>query len=146
MKRYRIHNIEVKIYETHSLMRKALSRIGYKKEYAEAMVIPIEEYKKVKGKIYKTPLVAEMYLHKGLDVMVIAHECLHAATSIIRRNKKSLNLGTEIYVNEERLAYTQSLIFQEILKVFFPKKLMNFDFGDIEQLANYGAKKFRRSI
>lgn len=142
MKKLLIENIEVKIYDDKSKMYRALSRLGYT-DRPEAMVVPIQHYKHNNGKFYLQPLVAEMYLHKGVDVMVLAHECLHAATSILRRNKKSLNLGTNITVNEERLAYTQSMVFEEILKHFFPKKLLgrNLKDYDIESLAKLSNKK-----
>lgn len=142
MKKLLVENIEVKIYDSKKLMHRALSRLGYKKECAEAMVIPIRHFKTVKGKMYLQPLVAEMYIHRGIDVMILAHECLHAATSIIRRSRKSLNLGTNITVNEERLAYTQSMVFEEILKEFFPKKLLGYNLKeyDIEDLAKRSNK------
>ena len=136
MKKITVANIEVRIYNTKELMHKALKSKGYVfSKYCEACVCPAEIYKLKDNNWYLQPKVAEMYLHRETDVVAITHECLHAATSILRRKRKSLKLKSSIDVNEERLAYTQGLILVTILKEFYPKKLRNWDFSNIELLS-----------
>lgn len=151
MKKITIANIEVRIYNTRELMHKALRNKGYTcSKDCEACVCPAEIYKLREDNWYLQPKVAEMYLHRETDIVAIAHECLHAATSILRRNRKSLKLKSSIDVNEERLAYTQGLILVTILQKFFPKKLRKWDFSNIEQLAKQSNEatrfKGRRSV
>lgn len=144
MKLIKTNHIDVKIYENKAAMRRAIRRIGFKADYTEAMVIPVEAYSFKNGKEEKLPTCAEMYLHKNVSMPVLVHETLHAATVTIRKNGKSLDLGLAIRRNEERLAYTQTDILQTVLKHFFPKKNSDYNLSDIEWWAKNSVKESRK--
>lgn len=136
------NGIEVKIYKTKSYMRKAIRRIGYNCSKTEAMVIPCTVYAFENGKQVRKPIYGEMYIHENAAMPILVHETLHAATTVIRKTRKrSLNLGSGIRREEERLAYTQTAILQDILKIFFPLKNSNHDLGDIEWWVNGSIKE-----
>lgn len=143
MRIIKTNTVEVRIYKTKKSMRRAIRGIGYYCDHTESMVIPIEVYNCGKGKepkskldaknkCVKMPITSEMYIHEKAALPILVHETLHAATTAIRRSKHSLDLGRNINSREERLAYTQTAILQDILKVFFPKKNSNHDLKDIE--------------
>jgi hypothetical protein len=140
MKLIQTNDIEVKVYNTKSLMRRAIRRLGYECGHTESMVIPVEVYNFRNGVEKKMPMCAEMYLHKNVSLPVLVHETLHAATSVLRSKRKNLDLGSKITKNEERLAYMQTSILQDILKEFFPKSNSNYDLSDLEFWVNGSVK------
>lgn len=142
MIRFVTNKVDVKIYETKSAMRRAVRNIGYNCDHTESMVIPIiAAYSFKDGVETKLDLVAEMYLHKKISLPVLVHETLHAATSVLRKKEKKLNLSSRITYKEELLAYTQTAILQDILKKFFPKKNSNYNFKSVHQLAVNSSRK-----
>jgi hypothetical protein len=141
---FNTNTVEVKIYSSKKAMRRAIRRIGFDGSNAEAMVIPCTAYKYVNGKSVNLPLSSELYIHKKATMPVLVHETLHAATSMLRDKKKNINLGRNISVVEERLAYTQTAILQDILKFFFPKTNSKYDLEDIELWAKASLKKRKK--
>jgi hypothetical protein len=134
MRLIKTNTVEVKIYRTKSSMRRAIRRIGYNCDHTEAMVIPCQVYdcKEKDSDCVKAPICAELYIHEKASLPVLVHETLHASTTVLRERKKSLDLGKHINSREERLAYTQTSILQDILKHFFPKKNSTYYLDDIE--------------
>jgi hypothetical protein len=133
-----------KIYKTKTAMRRAIRKAGFDCDHTEAMVIPCTVYNYSSGKKVKVPVSAELYLHENASLPVVVHETLHAATSAIRHRKHSLNLGYKIQRNEERLAYTQTAILQDVLKIFFPKKNSDYNLKDIEWWVKGSVKASRK--
>jgi hypothetical protein len=82
-----------------------------------------------------------MYLHENSSLPVVVHEALHAATTCMRYDKQNINLSNGINYKEELLAYTQTAILQDILKVFFPKTNSDYDLTDIKWWARNSVKK-----
>lgn len=141
MKKFITHNIEVMIYSNKASMRRAITAIGYKCDKTESMVIPVKVYDfSNNGRKKLQPLVAEMYLHKKISLPVLVHETVHAATTLLRRDKQKPNLSTKIGYTEELFAYTQTAILQDILKVFFPKRNSDYNFDNIKKWAR-GSRK-----
>jgi len=129
------NNVQVKIYNSKKGMRAAIRRIGYNCSHTESMVIPVTVYSFSNGEEAKLPICAEMYTHLNVSMPVLVHETLHAATTVLRKKRESLNLGRDINYREELLAYTQTSILQDILMIFFPKHNSNYTFGDIKEWA-----------
>lgn len=138
------NTVEVKIYKTKAAMRRAIRKIGYGCDYTEAMVIPCQVFKFKDGKEVKIPISAELYLHENATMPVVVHETLHAATTVLRGKKQSLDLGRYINRREEKLAYTQTAILQDVLKRFFPKTNSTYDLKDIDWWANNSVKSNRK--
>jgi hypothetical protein len=142
MIKFETNGVEVRIYKTRASMRRAVRGIGYNCDHTESVVIPVIAAYSFKNGI-ETPLnlVAEMYLHKGISLPVLVHETLHAATCVLRKKKKKLNLSSKITYKEELLAYTQTAILQDVLKNFFPKRNSKYDFRSIHKLAVNSSRK-----
>jgi hypothetical protein len=142
MKIFQTNKIEVRLYKTKAAMRRAIRRIGYNCDFTEAMVIPIiVAYSFKGGKETKIDIAGEMYLHENSSLPVVVHEALHAATTCMRYDKQNINLSNGINYKEELLAYTQTAILQDILKVFFPKTNSDYDLTDIKWWARNSVKK-----
>lgn len=139
------NNVEVRIYSTRSSMKRHLRNIGYDSKHIGAIVMPVTHYVMKDGKWKKSPLIAEMVLHANIELPILAHETLHAATTVIREKRKSLKLGRNIGLNEERLAYVQTAILQDILRHFFPKKNSDYDLRDVEWWARRSCETSKKS-
>jgi hypothetical protein len=140
------NNVEVRIYASKQSMRRHLQSIGYDAKKIESIVIPITHYIRKNGQWRKGTLVAEMTLHAGINLPVLVHETLHAATTVLRKTRKSVNLTRKIGEIEERLAYTQTAILQDILKQFFPKSNSDYDLSDIEWWVRKSCTSSRKSV
>lgn len=140
MKKITTNTIEVRIYETKSGMRRAVRKLGYEVDYTESIVIPCRAFEFRNGKQFKLPLSGELYTHKNISLPVLVHETLHCATTALRFEKEDLNLSRKINYREELLAYKQTAILQDILKVFFPKTNSNHDLTDIKWWARNSVK------
>lgn len=142
MKKFSTHGIEVKLYGSRITMRRAIRSIGYNCDHTEAMLVPIiAAYSFKNGQEKKLDLVGEMYLHKNISMPVLVHETLHAATTVLRKQKENMNIGNKIAYREELLAYTQTSILQDILNEFFPKNNSKYVFGDIKKWVKRGLKE-----
>lgn len=140
--RFTTNKIDVKIYASRGSMRRAVRGIGYNCDHTESMVIPIiAAYSFKDGVETRLDLIAEMYLHKNISLPVLVHETLHAATTVLRKQKKKLNLSSRITYKEELLAYTQTAILQDILTRFFPKRNSAYDFRSLHNLAVNSSRK-----
>lgn len=139
MIRITTHNIDVLIYKNKGCMRRKLRSIGYSVDHTEAMVTPITVYSYKSGKKIVSPIIAELYLHEDATMPVVVHETLHAATTVMRAEKESMNLSKGIRTQEEILAYTQTAILQDVLKVFFPKKNSDYKFEGFKDLKSWAS-------
>lgn len=140
------NTIIVKIYKTRGGMRKAIRKVGYECKFTEAMVIPCTIYdcQEPHRKCKKVPISGELYIHEKATLPVLVHEALHAATTALRFKKESVDLTRKIGLREEQLAYTQTSVLQDVLKVFFPKKNSSYDFSDINHMAKGSLKASKR--
>jgi hypothetical protein len=141
MKVIQTNGILVKIYSNKTAMRRALRSIGYKCDHTESMVVPCESFDCKGGDCKKTQVIGELYSHKKVSMPVLAHEIIHAATTVIRAQKRSLNLGPAIKRPEERLAYTHTAIMQDVLHHFFPLKNSSYKWGNLNTWINGSIKE-----
>ena|SRR6187549_2659746 len=144
MKKITTNTIEVRIYETKAGMRKAVRKLGYDVDHTESIVIPCRAYEFRNGKQVRLPLSGELYTHKNINLPVLVHETLHAATTALRFEKADLNLRHKINYREELLAYKQTAILQDVLNVFFPITNSKYDLTDIKWWATNSVKSSKK--
>lgn len=122
--------VEIKIYSSRNGMRKAIRKFGpYKTAGLESIVIPCD-IRKFNQDGSRGPKFKRVFLftHKNITWPVLVHESLHIATTLMRNHKQSLKISDRnIDLTEEKLAYWQTFVMEEILKHFKPTK--NSDYG-----------------
>lgn len=141
MKRFTIQGVEVRVYKTKAAMRRGANSFQKGLNDVEGCVVPVTTYRVYKSGMRKLDeTIAVMFLSEEANLPLVIHESLHAATTILREQRKSLNLGSYIEAREERLAYTQTKFLQELFKHFFPKKNSNYEIDDIEEWVSASVK------
>ena len=123
MRRFNVFGVEVVIYKNRSSMCRAAKKFKFNtSDNIEAGVLPVNH----KG------ILALMFLHESITIPALVHEALHAALVIIRHyNPKSRRHQEEI------IAYTQTVLVQEILKRFnFPRN-SDYEFHSFSELVDW---------
>lgn len=141
-KRFINNQVELRVYSTRNQMRRGLIHFGESfVGNTEAMVIPcsllnVKTNERLK-RVY-------LFIHQECTLPTLVHESLHVATSLARFHKKRIELSQRrINLTEERLAYYQQWVLQEILKVFHPKQNSSYVFN-VKDIEDWAKTSFRK--
>lgn len=122
---------EVWIFEDESAMRRGATEIS-QQDYIQgesfgAMVLPSVRYRISKsGQTIFHTQIGDAVFHKGkLGSGLIAHECIHLATSYLRSFQRPvLALSDQIDDTEERLAYAASSCCRQLVDWLYELEIL----------------------